>query len=56
MMRVCYLAALVGIFQSVILSLLRFDGNLHLKQDALRAIAEKEDFCWPFFFSLFTAN
>lgn len=37
--------ALVGIFQSVVLSLLRLDGNLHSNQDALRATAEKkEDF------------
>lgn len=50
MMCVGYLAALVGIFQSIILSLLRLDGNLHVNQDALRAIRAKEDFWWLFFF------
>lgn len=43
-MHVGLLAALVGIFQSIIFGLLRLDGNLHLNQDALRAMEEKEDF------------
>lgn len=46
-----FLAALVGIFQSIILSLLRRDGNLHLNQDALRATSGKRRFLMAFFSS-----
>lgn len=49
MMHVGYLAALVGIFQSIILSLLRLDGNLHQNQDALRATAVKKNIFYAFF-------
>lgn len=56
-MHVGYLAALVGIFQSIILTLLRLDANLHLNQNAFRAKAEKGRFLMAFFYPpLFPAN